>query len=82
MLRDSRPAITEIKERKMVMEMSNENNNLRKRGRNVHYNEDLKEYIMELWMSGTSEHVIDKLVQRRVREVLRERREKNAQKSA
>ena len=64
------------------MEMSNENNNLRKRGRNVHYNEDLKEYIMELWMSGTSEHVIDKLVQRRVREVLKARREKKAQKSA
>ena len=58
------------------MEKSNENNNLRKRGRNVHYNEDLKEYIMELWMSGTSEHVIDKL------EVLRTRREKNMQKNA
>ena len=60
------------------MEMSNENNNLRKRS-NIHHNEELKQYVMDLWMSGTREHVIEKLVERKIREM---RRERNMQKSA
>jgi len=62
----------------MVMRMSNENNHLRKRS-NIHHNEELKQYIMELWMSGTREHVIEKLIERKIREM---RRERNMQKSA
>ncbi len=60
------------------MRMSNENNHLRKRS-NIHHNEELKQYIMELWMSGTREHVIEKLIERKIREM---RRERNMQKSA
>ena len=60
------------------MKKSNENNNLRKRS-NIHHNEELKQYVMDLWMSWTREHVIEKLVDRKIREM---RRERNMQKSA
>lgn len=60
------------------MRKSNENNHLRKRS-NIHHNEELKRYVMELWMSGTREHVIEKLIERKIREM---RRERNMQKSA
>ena len=60
------------------MKKSNEINNLRKRN-NIHHNEDLKQYVMDLWMSGTREHVIEKLIDKKIREM---RRERNMQKSA
>ena len=60
------------------MKKSNENNNLRKRS-SIHHNADLKQYVMDLWMSGTREHIIEKLVEKKVREM---RRLKNMQKSA
>ena len=60
------------------MKKSNENNHLRKRS-SIHHNEELKQYVMELWMSGTREHVIEKLVERKIREMCRSR---NMQKSA
>mgnify|MGYP001364104540 FL=1 len=60
------------------MRKSNENNHLRKRN-NIHHNEELKQYVMDLWMSGTREHVIEKLIDKKIREM---RRERNMQKSA
>ena len=60
------------------MKKSNENNHLRKRF-NIHHNTDLKQYVMDLWMSGTREHIIEKLVDKKVRAM---RRERNMQKSA
>ena len=60
------------------MKKSNENNHLRKRN-NIHHNEELKQYVMDLWMSGTREHVIEKLIDKKIREM---RRERNMQKSA
>ncbi len=60
------------------MEKSNKNNNLRKRP-NMHHNEELKEYVVDLWMSGRSAHVIDRLVEKKIRQM---RWERHQQKSA
>ena len=64
------------------MKKSNENNNLRfsnRQRRNAHRSDEMKEYVMDLWMSGTRPHVIERLVEKRLREMIGE---KNYQKSA
>tara|TARA_E500000331_G_C16701390_1_gene474096 strand:+ start:320 stop:532 length:213 start_codon:yes stop_codon:yes gene_type:complete len=66
------------KERNVVVKKSNNNNNLRKRS-TIHHTEELKNYIMELWMQGTSVHVLERLIERKVREM---RWQKKMQKSA
>ena len=56
----------------MVMEKSNENNNLRisnRQRRNLHRTDEMKEFIMELWMSGTRAHVIERLVEKKLYEM-------------
>ena len=60
------------------MEKSNKINNLRKRN-NMHHTEELREYVIDLWMSGRSAHVIDRLVERKIRQMRWERKQ---QKSA
>ena len=50
------------------MKKSNNINNLRKRS-NIHHTEEMKQYVMDLWMEGTREHVIDKLVEKKAREM-------------
>jgi len=70
------------------MEKSNNINNLRNNNKKrsntkLHYTDELKEYILDLWFSGTSEHVIDRLIDKKVRQMRWEKRqEKNTQKSA
>ena len=70
------------------MEKSNKINNLRnnnkKRGNTkIHYSDELKEYILELWFEGTSEHVIERLVDKKIRQMRwQKKQEKNMQKSA
>ena len=66
----------------MVMKKSNEINNLRityRQRRNLHRTDEMKNYIMDLWMSGTRAHVIERLVERKIHEMARE---KKLQKSA
>ena len=61
----------------MVMEKSNENNNLRitnRQRRSLHRTDEMKEYIMELWMSGTRTHVIDRLVEKKLHEMAGEKK--------
>ena len=66
----------------MVMKKSNEINNLRityRQRRNLHRTDEMKNYIMDLWMSGTRAHVIERRVERKIHEMARE---KKLQKSA
>jgi len=59
------------------------NNNKKRSNTKLHYTDELKEYILDLWFSGTSEHVIDRLIDKKVRQMRWEKRqEKNTQKSA
>jgi hypothetical protein len=44
--------------------MSKDNNK-----RNPHYNPALRDYVIDLWLKGTSEHVIDRLVRKKIRDV-------------
>lgn len=37
-----------------------------KSGRNPHLNIEMKEYVMDLWMKGTSPHVINRLIQKKL----------------
>ena len=50
--------------------------------KNVHNTEDMKEFVMDLWMKGTSTHVIERMTRSRVDQVYRDRREKRMQKNA
>ena len=50
------------------MKKSNNINTLRTRS-NIHHTEEMKQYVMDLWMEGTREHVIDKLVEKKAREM-------------
>ena len=50
------------------MKKSNEINNLRKRS-NIHHTEEMKQYVIDLWMEGTREHIIDRLVEKKAREM-------------
>ena len=55
------------------MEKSNENNNLRitnRQRRNLHRTDEMKEYVMGLWMSGTRAHVIERLVEKKIYEMV------------
>ena len=82
-LRDSRLArITDQIKEGMVMKKSNEINNLRipyRQRRSAHRTDEMKEYVMDLWMSGTRPHVIERLVEKKLYEMLGER---TTQKSA
>ncbi len=64
------------------MKKSNEINHLRitnRQRRNLHRTDEMKSYIMDLWMSGTRSHVIERLVEKKIREMAEE---KKLQKSA
>lgn len=57
----------------MVMKKSNEINNLRitnRQRRNAHMTDEMKEYVMDLWMSGTRPHIIEQLVERKLYEMV------------
>ena len=59
------------------MEKSNENNNLRisnRQRRNLHRTDEMKEFIMDLWMSGTRAHVIERLVEKKLYEMAGEKK--------
>ena len=64
------------------MKKSNEINHLRitnRQRRNLHRTDEMKNYIMDLWMSGTRSHIIERLVEKKIREMAEE---KKLQKSA
>ncbi len=50
--------------------------------KNIHNTEDMKEFVMDLWMKGTSTHVIERMTRSKVDQVYRDRREKRKQKNA
>ena len=55
------------------MKKSNEINNLRitaRQRRNAHRTDEMKEYVMGLWMSGTRPHIIERLVERKLYEMV------------
>ena len=54
----------------------------RKNIKNIHNREDMKEFVMDLWMKGTSTHIIERMTRSRVDQVYRDRREKRMQKNA
>ena len=66
------------------MKKANNNNNLRTI--NDHYTEEMRDYVMDLWMQGRSKHVIERLICKKLSERYHERvarrAEKKAQKSA
>ena len=35
---------------------------------NPHFNPELRDYVMDLWMNGTSVHVIERIVRKKMRE--------------
>ena len=39
-----------------------------KKNANPHMDPEMKEYVMQLWFDGVSEHVIERMVQRRIAE--------------
>jgi len=62
------------------MEKGNKNNNLRKS--TAHYTPEMSSYVKDLWMQGTNEYVIDRLIRKKLTEKYRERVQKRIQKSA
>ena len=70
------------------MEKSNKINNLRNNDKKrnntkLHYTDEMKEYILDLWFEGTSEHVIERLIDKKIRQMRwRFKQENNVQKSA
>ena len=70
------------------MEKSNKINNLRNNNKKrnntkIHYTDEMKEYILDLWFEGTSEHVIERLIDKKIRQMRwRNKQENNVQKSA
>jgi transposase-like protein len=60
-----------------MSEKSNHINGLRN---NVHNTDEMKRFVVDLWMKGTSAHVIDRMARSKVGTVLRARREARANK--
>jgi hypothetical protein len=60
-----------------MSEKSNDINGLRKRN-NVHNNNDMKEYVVDLWMQGTSAHVIERMVRSKINQRWRNNKAKQS----